>query len=168
MPMTSHLPRSEEKSFKFCHLFYLETRDMKLAVALVVVFAFVLTAKHGTATGSTAGPTTPGKATTTTTDCMGPGIEGQKTEIKCKITGTVQSGIQWIGPLNKSVVTCNYLQTVCATSGEFTDHYTGVIDSPQQNTLVIKSFDPKTDVGTWTCYDGWGARRSYCNKSSGN
>ncbi|XP_041375534.1 uncharacterized protein LOC121388309 [Gigantopelta aegis] len=126
---------------------------MKLTVTSVVVFASVLTAKHVT-----------GQQARTSIDCMDPGIEGQKTELKCRITGTVRSGIIWIAPRNKEAVICNYLQTICETSGEFRGHYTGVIDSPQQNTLVIESFDPKTDTGAWSCSDGSSGRRSLCVK----
>ncbi|XP_041373299.1 uncharacterized protein LOC121386464 [Gigantopelta aegis] len=107
------------------------------------------------------------KQAKTSIDCMEPGIEGQKTELKCLITGIVWSGIRWVAPLNQEAVQCNYPQTICKTSEKFTDRYTGVIDSPQQYTLIIESFDPNTDAGTWTCYDGRGVQQSYCNKTSG-
>ncbi|XP_041374663.1 uncharacterized protein LOC121387571 [Gigantopelta aegis] len=131
---------------------------MKLAVVSFVVLVFVLTTKH--VTGKY------GKQATTAIDCMEPAVEGQKTELKCRISGTVQLGIFWVGPYNKERVACNYLQRICEPSGEFPRGYTGVIDSPQQNTLIIESFDAKTDAGTWSCYDGWGGPRSYCSKLS--
>ncbi|XP_041373408.1 uncharacterized protein LOC121386537 [Gigantopelta aegis] len=107
-----------------------------------------------------------GQQVITSIDCVEPGIEGQKTKLKCRINGTVRSGIIWVGPLDKETVRCNDLQTECLTSSEVSGRYTGEIDSPQENTLIIESFDPNTDAGTWSCYDGWGAPRSYCQKLS--
>ncbi|XP_041373867.1 uncharacterized protein LOC121386893 isoform X2 [Gigantopelta aegis] len=135
------------------------TRTMKLTVASVAVFASVLTVKRVT------GGSWLGRAYIA---CMEPGIEGQKTELKCTVTGTVRERkTLWIAPFNKEVVSCDFEQSVCTTSGEFTDRYTGVINTPEECTLIIESFDPKTDAGTWACRDPWLGRRSYCEKTIG-
>ncbi|XP_041373254.1 uncharacterized protein LOC121386429 [Gigantopelta aegis] len=94
------------------------------------------------------------KLSTTSLDCMEPGIEGHTTRIQCSINGTLRRGIQWFRPGTVLVAGCNTLNTACTTRFKFLGKYTSVIDSPSQQTLVIESFDRKVDAGEWICNDG--------------
>ena len=96
----------------------------------------------------------------TSIDCLNPGIEGQRTELKCPIIGTIGPGIRWSDPSGTDVVVCNSMNTICLSN--YPD-YVGET-SHTANTLVIKSFRPRSDLGQWSCKDGLTGTQSTCTK----
>ncbi|XP_041373116.1 uncharacterized protein LOC121386317 isoform X2 [Gigantopelta aegis] len=85
--------------------------------------------------------------------CMKPGIKGQRAELGCEINGNTWLGIGWYRADGELVVSCNHSNSMCITDEKFTGQYTGVIDSPVQERLIIESFNPGTDAGQWVCKD---------------
>ena len=120
-----------------------------VVVAVLVVFASAFISGTGSATVSI--------------DCAGPAYKGQRTEIKCAINGSLTFGIQWIRANLEEVVKCNKKNTECVVKSTSTN-YEGVADSPTENKLIIKSYDPKRDSVKWTCRDYRAGLASSCFK----
>ena len=123
-------------------------------VAVVVVTAFMFTTNSVRST----------KLASTTVHCFEAGITGQTTKLKCTISGKIRGGIHWYRPDGKQVVVCDAKHTMCVPTTEFIGMYSGVVDSPTQGTLTIKSFNPKTDVGPWSCRDAGSGDVQPCSK----
>ncbi|XP_041373280.1 uncharacterized protein LOC121386447 [Gigantopelta aegis] len=107
----------------------------------------------------------------TATDCLNYGNPGQNTNLTCRITGPLFSGIRWLRPnggIPQEVITCNKDNNHCNLS-EGIAGYVGVPDSTNAaSTLIIESFNPSVDGGYWTCQDGAsGMGKSTCNKMYG-
>ena len=103
----------------------------------------------------------------TTINCLEPGNPGQSTNLTCTITGVVHSGISWFRPNNRTpqeALTCNYLNTECDLNGQITGYKWAI--GHKQNTIIIESFNPATDVGKWVCRDGVAGVPSSCIKKS--
>ncbi|XP_041373731.1 uncharacterized protein LOC121386782 [Gigantopelta aegis] len=107
-------------------------------------------------------------AAITTIDCINSGNPGQSTNLTCNMIGNIRNGIQWYRPNGGTpqlVVECNIHNIQCDTVKRVTG-YTGAIDSPSVNTLVIESFVTSVDAGEWICQDGFsGVGKSTCNKT---
>ncbi|XP_041372982.1 uncharacterized protein LOC121386217 isoform X2 [Gigantopelta aegis] len=128
---------------------------MKFTLASILFVAFLTAIKPAMGKGEA----------TTSIECLGPGMKGKKTELKCKISGTIKTGIWWIRPDTVVVSECERLYRSCKSY----DHYQSVVHTSSDNTLIIWKFDPESDVGQWTCKDGeYGKPAPPCQKTSTN
>ena len=104
-----------------------------------------------------------------TIDCLDSGNPGKSTNLTCKITGTIVSGIRWLRPNGgtlQEVMVCDIWNTECDPAVGITG-YVGVVDSPTQDTLIIDSYSVAVDEGEWICRDGpSGTGQSSCKKTT--
>ena len=118
---------------------------------VIVVIGFVYTIK------SVAGNAT------TKADCMRPGVKGNQSVLSCKLLTYLLGGIIWVRPDGKKAIECT---TDCYPGmPEFKGVYKSFFHK-NVNTMIIESFDPRTDVGQWACVDVHNAINSTCYKHS--
>ena len=141
-------------TFKLHNNSVLFTNNMKWS-PIIVVIAFVCTNK------SLAGNFK------TKADCTGSAFEWEKTQLTCTIIGEILGGILWVRPDGKKAVKCNTQKKEC-TPGmpKFKGVYKAFFNSDFHITMVIESFEPRTDVGQWTCTDTYKTINSTCYKHS--
>ena len=125
------------------------TSNMKL-FPIIVVIGFVYTIK------SVAGNAT------TKADCMGPGVKGNQSVLSCTLLTFIRRGITWVRPDGKTAILCT---TNCFPAiPKFEGVYKSFFDTHAHNTLIIESFNPRTDVGQWLCIDVHNGMNSTCYK----
>ena len=96
--------------------------------------------------------------------CIAGAYPGENTRLVCSLIGTVAGGIRWIRPDGKQVMLCTTDNSMCITDSA-TPGYRYVSNSTHV-TLIIDSFNPKLDAGTWACRDGVsGVGEARCNKT---
>ncbi|XP_041377943.1 uncharacterized protein LOC121390234 isoform X2 [Gigantopelta aegis] len=101
----------------------------------------------------------------TRTGCLSPGITGQRSYLRCNISGLGDEEIFWYRPDGRVMATCS--RHTCRTNKNYTGQYHAMMASPmEESDFLIKSFRPTIDVGTWTCRGKTGNYTS-CEKRGG-